>query len=576
MIKLYPTTLHNATSTFPKQFLQKGIFLLIMLHSGIFANAQCVPPPAPVVTPNPAFMCLGGPAVKLKVTPGSHTIPGIWTPFAGLYYDPAATTPYTGLPVDSVWARPAPAGTYTYQVTTQNLPAGSPSWSFSNTTPISIPIGGAAAPYPSNVVVAGLPLTGFRVKSVVLNNLSHTKPEDLDIVLISPSGQAVLLMSDAGGTTSVNNVMYTFADPGPLLTMGANPTGIYRPTNYGVPDLFPPPGPNMVQASPPLLSMFIGNMNGTWSLFITDDDASAGLGSIAGGYTINFDTASTACVSPPTNVIVNVGVPSTITAQPTDQNVCLGNDAHFTVTATNGLTYNWQQSTNGGGSWNNLVNGGPYSGINTASLTITAPPFAMNGYRYRVVINGGVGCGGATSNAAVLTVNLLPTVTITAFPYLRILPGMTTTLYSNVTPNPAATYTWFHNASVVPGANADTLLVDFSGLGLYQLTVTDINGCTNVSDTLRIRDSAGRMSLYPNPSTGHFQVRLYSDANSILPLKINVYNNMGLKLVSKSYNQTISYESIYIDVRRNGKGFYWVEIIDKEGKRMALSKVLVQ
>ena len=42
-----------------------------MLYTGIRTNAQCIPPHPPVVTPNPAIMCLGDPAVKLKVVPGA-------------------------------------------------------------------------------------------------------------------------------------------------------------------------------------------------------------------------------------------------------------------------------------------------------------------------------------------------------------------------------------------------------------------------------------------------------------------------------------------------------------------------
>ncbi len=509
--------------------------------------------------------------------PGLVSTPATWTPFAGLYYDPAATAPYTGIPVDSVYVRPVPAGIYTYQVTTQNLPAGSPSWSFSNTTPISIPVGGAASVYPSNVIVAGLPMTGLKVKSVVLYNLSHSKPEDLDIVLLSPSGQAVLLMSDVGGTNAVNGVTYTIADIGPPMSMITNTTGIYRPTNAGVPDIFPPPGPNITQGSPALSMFGNANMNGTWNLYVADDDGSAGLGSIAGGYTINFDTSTSACVSLPTNLVVNVGVSTFITTQPTDQNVCLGNNAHFNVVATGGaLTYQWQVSTNGGVSWNNLVNAAPYTGVTTNSLTITAPPLSMNGLRYKVVINGNAGCGGATSNLAVLYVNPVPAVTIWASPNVEILPGETTTLYSSVSPNPAATYTWIRDGIVVPGANADTLLVDFSGLGDYQLSVTDINGCSGLSNIVTIKDTAGKIFIYPNPSTGRFLLRMHSQPNTMVPLTISAYNNTGLRVLTRSYTQTVSYENIEVDLRRFGKGLFWVEILDNNNKRISMTKVLVQ
>ncbi|WP_353957823.1 hypothetical protein [Peribacillus sp. NJ4] len=71
---------------------------------------------------------------------------------------------------------------------------------FPNPTPIIIngDTQGPAAPYPSFINVAGLTGTIAEV-TVTLNNMSHTFPADLDILLVGPQGQNVLLMSDAGG-----------------------------------------------------------------------------------------------------------------------------------------------------------------------------------------------------------------------------------------------------------------------------------------------------------------------------------------------------------------------------------------
>ncbi|HMI79207.1 MAG TPA: T9SS type A sorting domain-containing protein, partial [Ferruginibacter sp.] len=474
-----------------------------------------------------------------------------------------------------VWVKPSIAGNYTYQVTTQSLPASTQS--FTNPTAISIPVGGIATAYPSPLSVAGLPVTGVTVRSVILHNVDHTRSEDIDVVLQSPSGQNVILMSDAGGANTTANATYTFDDAGALMNgAGTNATGTYRPTNYGTPDNFAAPGPGAVAQPSPALAMFTGNYNGMWKLFVIDDDGSSGQGMISGGYTIVFDVTGNTCNSPATSVTVTVGSTTTITTQPANQNVCLGNDAHFNVVATGtGLSYQWQVSPNGGVSFSNLINGGPYIGVNTASLTITAPSLSMSGNRYRVIVNGGV-CGSATSNTALLTVNQLPNIVIGPSSYIVLYPGQTTTLTSVVTPNPAATYTWLRNGTPVPGGTSATLLVDFSQLGLYRLTVTDINGCSNLSDTIRVTDSAGTLRVYPNPSAGNFQLRQYLEPNTVKQLTVTVYNNMGIKIFTRSYTQTISYERIDVDIRRNGKGLYWVEILDSKGKRVSMSKVMVQ
>ena len=91
-----------------------------------------------------------------------------------------------------------------------------------------------------------------------------------------------------------------------------------------------------------------------------------------------------------------------ITTQPLDVSVLPGNNAVFTIAATppiNGayLVYNWQVSTDGGSTWNNVS-----PAVTTSTLTLTAVTVAMNGNRYRCIISQG--CINTTSNTALLTV----------------------------------------------------------------------------------------------------------------------------------------------------------------------------
>ena len=78
----------------------------------------------------------------------------------------------------------------------------------------------------------------------------------------------------------------------------------------------------------------------------------------------------------------------------------------MSVTATGyTLSYQWQE--NQGSGWNNVVNGGVYSGATTGSLTLTSPALVMNGYQYRVTVTGG--CGSPlTSSVINITVNQRP------------------------------------------------------------------------------------------------------------------------------------------------------------------------
>lgn len=104
---------------------------------------------------------------------------------------------------------------------------------------------------------------------------------------------------------------------------------------------------------------------------------------------------------------INVSEPCnapTISNQPSNVTVCPGANTNITTTAAGvaTLTYQWQVSTNGGGTWNNVTNGGVYSTETTASLTITGATSDMDSYQYKCIVTNG--CGTVTSNAAVLTV----------------------------------------------------------------------------------------------------------------------------------------------------------------------------
>lgn len=118
-------------------------------------------------------------------------------------------------------------------------------------------------------------------------------------------------------------------------------------------------------------------------------------------------TNSTCTATVRTGVQVIVNGPPAVTAHPTDSTICGNGDARFAIAATGASTYQWEVSTNGGSTWNNVSNGGIYSGAASNSLNITGGTTLMNAYKYRCKAS----CTStATSNQATLTVNASPTV----------------------------------------------------------------------------------------------------------------------------------------------------------------------
>jgi subtilisin-like proprotein convertase family protein len=173
----------------------------------------------------------------------------------------------------------APSATFLFVTQSVNL--------FCNATPISIPSSGAATPYPSNITVAGFGSTISDV-NVHLYDMNHTWPDDIDILLVGPQGQNLIIMSDAGGSNDLINVDLVLDDAAANSLPDSTQivSGSYKPTNYGTGDTFPAPAP--APSAETLLAIFNGtNPNGAWSLYVVDD-AGGDLGNINGGWCLEI------------------------------------------------------------------------------------------------------------------------------------------------------------------------------------------------------------------------------------------------------------------------------------------------
>ncbi len=165
---------------------------------------------------------------------------------------------------------------------------------------------GAAAPYPSTIDVTGAGAFTGQV-SVQLVDVTHTYPRDLDILLVSPTGENLVLMSDVGGSPQNGPATLTFSDSavGEVDFSTALTTGTYRPTNgnsSGSADRWPAPAPTPSSAT--TLATFTNqNPNGAWRLFVNDGDVQ-NVGTIGGGWCLNitsdevaFEATTTAVTS---------------------------------------------------------------------------------------------------------------------------------------------------------------------------------------------------------------------------------------------------------------------------------------
>jgi subtilisin-like proprotein convertase family protein len=160
---------------------------------------------------------------------------------------------------------------------------------------IGIPEVGVAQPYASQKTIFGVVGTITKV-TLTLTNFSHTSPDDVDLMLVAPNGRRIVVMSDVGGTTEVGGLNLTFDDAAALyLPDDALLTnGTYKPTDYEMGDTFPAPAPQGATTGPTLDAFFGSAPNGTWKLFIVDDNG-GNAGSVAGSWNLNLQTSTTAC-----------------------------------------------------------------------------------------------------------------------------------------------------------------------------------------------------------------------------------------------------------------------------------------
>ena len=128
-----------------------------------------------------------------------------------------------------------------------------------------------------------------------------------------------------------------------------------------------------------------------------------------------------------------------ITAQPANASAnALAGTTTFQVVATGdpAPAFKWQRQAAGTAGFVDLSDGSLYSGVATATLTVTNPPVASHGDQFRcVAINAG---GTATSNAGTLTVLVAPT--FTSASAVSFAPGVAGSFTLTATSSPVATF----------------------------------------------------------------------------------------------------------------------------------------
>jgi hypothetical protein len=182
---------------------------------------------------------------------------------------------------------------------------------FRNTTSIDFNLGLPAVPYPAPITVAGGPVQIGSIR-VTLYDVIHDLPDNMDFLLVGPTGVEYVFMADAGGPAALTTpATLTFSDAAPTAIPNSGPlvTGAFKPVSWEAPQANfaapAPPGPYIEPNSsgvPTLQSAFgFTNANGTWNLYARDDNGTLNpnvlVGQVLGGWGIEFVQTTAAGVS---------------------------------------------------------------------------------------------------------------------------------------------------------------------------------------------------------------------------------------------------------------------------------------
>lgn len=226
-----------------------------------------------------------------------------------------------------------------------------------------------------------------------------------------------------------------------------------------------------------------------------------------------------------------------ITTQPTasSSTVCAGETVTLSVIAAGGnLSYQWKENNN---------NEGPNAATYTTGI-LTAGTKS-----YTVDVSNG--CGSETSNAVSVTVNALPSPTITQ-------SGNTLSTQS------FSSYQWQLNGSDITNANAQTYTATANGN--YTVEVTDANGCNAISAIANVTGvgiaelTQFNTTIYPNPAS----TQLYIAAEEAIA-KVRIVDLLGREWMTLPANGTMMYQ---LDISQLAEAAYFVQISSTGGKQV--------
>jgi Ig-like domain CHU_C associated/Secretion system C-terminal sorting domain len=283
--------------------------------------------------------------------------------------------------------------------------------------------------------------------------------------------------------------------------------------------------------------------------------------STPGTYTVTYTLAAGGgCPAQTATTSVTINSPSVAPTGATATSTSLCTPGTVTLSVVGGTlgsnsTWRWYSGSCGG----TLVGTGA-----TLNVTVNATT------TYFVRAEGP--CNTTACASVTVTVNVQPTVIITASRTL-IKPGQPATLTATVTPA-GTPVQWYRNGIAVPGATNTTLTAGVTDYGVYTAIATTAAGCTATATSITLTaESSDVVFVYPNPSQGQFQVRVYNRGGK--QLTVMVFNSVGQRMYLERKVTSEPYTMMDVDLRKAASGQYTVVVIDSDGEVIGTRPIII-
>jgi hypothetical protein len=265
----------------------------------------------------------------------------------------------------------------------------------------------------------------------------------------------------------------------------------------------------------------------------------------SGSYTVVVTNGCGSSTSSPVTVTVNP-LPSATITPAGSTTFCSGGSVVLNAPVAANRTYQWKKGTN-------LI-----SGATLSSYTATT------GGSYKVIVTNTVtGCSKTTGSPTVVTVNALPSATITPQGPTTFCAGGSVVLKANT--GTGLTYKWKKGSNFISGAT----LLNYTATvgGTYKVEVTNSNGCSKLSAGVVVSvpckldgsesESAFDAKVFPNPNSGEFTIKFSTKPSS--PIQIELTDEIGKVVKRFEAND----ETVVIKESNLASGIYCLTVRDK-------------